>query len=584
MKTVQLLQDEIKDLLETAKSVSSNDITRAISLTEKALFKSQKIKKKNKIHVEGLILLSILQRKNKEYKTSKSLAERALDISQTIKYDKGLADAQINIAKALLNLNKLSEAIPYLLDSSLNYKKIQKLTDQGKCLLLIGSIYDEFKDHKNAFNTFKSALDISKSEQNKSLESDANLYLADLHCKIDRAARADSYINKTILLKKEIKDYRGLAKAHFVKGKINVRNNKLDTAEEEINKSLILYKEKANIKGVINCQKELGNISYLRNEASKAIDYLLKAIVEAEKNQFYECLYQCHYLLYLVHKKSDSVKALHYLEQYVKIKELQDKKYIQSMVESYGVISQIEDNEKAVEKELELASIIEKKNTEMDSFFYRVSHDLKGPIASLLGLSDLAKRDVTDEKSMVYIKMFENQVKRLNMIVMELINITELNYRDIKRTDINFYEIIDNCITSYTYLPNFERISFKVEVESNLKFSSEWYIINTIFQNLIENSVKYLDKEKEHSFVEITVKSTKTDVILRVEDNGQGIGKEHQVKIFDMFYRANNNADGTGLGLFILKRAVERLKGEIKLDSELNMGTTFTIHLPINIE
>lgn len=583
MKTLTYLKEDIIKLLETAQSVSSNDIRHAISLTEKALFKSQKIKQKSAIHADGMLLLSRLQRKNREFKTSKSLAERALIISTNISYDKGIADAQLNIAKALLNLSKLSEAIPYLLDASLNYRKANKLTDQGKALLLIGSVYDEFKDYKNALNTFKDALDISKEQDDKYLESEANYYLADLHCKIDRNARADSYIQKTILLKNEINDQRGLAKALFVKGRINIKNNKLGLAEDEIKKSLALYNQKDNIKGAVNCQMELGNIYFLNNDTPKAIDYLLNAIIVSEKNDIYECLYQSHHLLYLVHKKTDSVKALHYLEQYVKIKEASDKKYIESMLASYSVISQIEDNEKIAEKELELTSIIEKKNSEMDSFFYRVSHDLKGPIASLLGLSDLAKRDVSDEKSLVYIKMFENQVKRLNMIVMELINITELNYREIKRTDINFYEIVDNCITSYTYLPNFERIAFKIEVESNLKFSSEWYIINTILQNLIENSVKYLDKEKEQSFVEVKVSSTKTDVIIVVKDNGQGIGKEHQVKIFDMFYRANNNADGTGLGLFILKRAVERLKGEIKLVSEVNVGTTFTIYLPLNI-
>ncbi len=584
MKTLTLLNEEINELLETAQSVSSNDIPQAISLTEKALFKSQKIKKKNTIHADGLLLLSTLQRKNKEFNTSKSLAERALEISNNINYLKGIADAQINIAKALLNLSKLSEAIPHLLDASLNFKRIENFTEQGKVLLLIGSVYNEFKDYKNASNTFKDALSISKKQEDKYLESEANFYLADLHFNLDRNARADSYIQKTILLKNELDDQRGLAKAFFIKGKIHVKNSKLTEAEVELKKSLELYKKKANVKGVVHCQMELGNIYNLKNDSPSAIEYLLNATITAEKHQFSECLYNCHHVLYQIHKKTDNVKALYYLEQYVKIKEASDKKYIESMIASYGIISQIEDNEKVAEKELELNSIIEKKNSEMDSFFYRVSHDLKGPIASLLGLSDLAKRDVSDEKSLVYIKMFENQVKRLNMIVMELINITELNYREIKRTDINFYEIIDNCITSYTYLPNFDSIQFKIEVKSNLKFSSEWYIINTILQNLIENSVKYLDKEKEQSFVEITVSSTKTDVIITVKDNGQGIGKEHQVKIFDMFYRANNNADGTGLGLFILKRAVERLKGEINLVSEVNKGTTFTIYLPFVID
>jgi hypothetical protein len=227
------------------------------------------------------------------------------------------------------------------------------------------------------------------------------------------------------------------------------------------------------------------------------------------------------------------------------------------------------------------ASIIHSKNTEMDSFFYRVSHDLKGPIASLLGLSELAKKDIKDKDALQYLGMFENQIKRLNMIVMELINITELNYREKQLSKINFYEIIDNCITAYTYLPHFEKIRFKIDVSSDLNFSSEWYIVNTILQNLIENSIKYIDIEKDKQLIDIKVERVRNNINIKLSDNGLGIPIEHQDKIFEMFFRASNNAEGTGLGLFILKRAVERLKGEVALESENGKGTTFTISLPI---
>jgi signal transduction histidine kinase len=206
---------------------------------------------------------------------------------------------------------------------------------------------------------------------------------------------------------------------------------------------------------------------------------------------------------------------------------------------------------------------------------------LKGPIASLLGLSELAKKDIKDADALHYLGMYENQIKRLNMIVMELINITELNYRDVQLSKINFYEIIDNCITAYTYLPHFDKIKFRIDVGSDLKFNSEWYIVNTILQNLIENSIKYIDIEKNQQIVDISVKRDRNNIIIKLADNGLGIPAEHQERIFEMFFRASNNAEGTGLGLFILKRAVERLKGDVSLTSELSKGTTFIISLPL---
>ncbi|MBK6266626.1 hypothetical protein JKA74_16390 [Marivirga sp. S37H4] len=580
METHTLLKDEIKSLLETAFDVSSRDIVQAVSLAERALFKSQKIKEKSDIHANGLNLLSFLQRRNKEYNTSKSLADRAFILSKKISYDKGNADAQLNIAKALLHQQKQSEAIPYLLDATLLYKKISEFNKQGLTLCLIGNIYEEFKDFKNALTTYNDALEISKNTNDKFLEAEAYLCLGDLHQKIERTIKASGYIEKSIQLKKEFENKKRLARAYFISGKIHLKNNNFQKAESDFTLSLELYTSEDNPAGIVQSYEQLGSIYVAKNEAERAIDILTIAIEKAEEHQLIKSLYKCHHLLYVVYKDSDKTKSLYHLEKYVEIKESFDKKYIQNMIDSYQVLTKIEDNEKDAEKEIELASIIEKKNTEMDSFFYRVSHDLKGPIASLLGLSDLAKRDITDKKALQYFRMYENQIKRLNMIVMELINITELNYREIKRTVINFYEIIDNCITAYTYLPNFDKIHFKIEVQSNLSFSSEWYIVNTILQNLIENSVKYIDKEKKKCTIHISVDSKKKDIVIKVIDNGQGIAQEHQQKIFDMFYRANNSAEGTGLGLFILKRAVERLKGDIKLDSTLGEGTTFTIILP----
>jgi signal transduction histidine kinase len=71
-------------------------------------------------------------------------------------------------------------------------------------------------------------------------------------------------------------------------------------------------------------------------------------------------------------------------------------------------------------------------------------------------------------------------------------------------------------------------------------------------------------------------------VLLEVEDNGLGIPEEHQAKIFEMFYRATDSASGSGLGLYILKRSVDRLKGKIKITSKEGEGSTFTIQLPVN--
>jgi signal transduction histidine kinase len=223
--------------------------------------------------------------------------------------------------------------------------------------------------------------------------------------------------------------------------------------------------------------------------------------------------------------------------------------------------------------------IIENKNAELDAFFYRISHDLKGPISSLLGLSALARRDVTDIHALEYMQRQHDQVERMNAIITGLINLTKLSHSDLKSEKIDFEIMIDACIRSFNGLDNFEKLSFQKEIPTHIIFYSEWTLLNAILQNLIENAIKY--SREESPFVRILIHPEPDGgVCIEVGDNGQGIPAEDQSRVFEMFYRATQNATGTGLGLYILKRSVDRLMGTVSLKSEVGVGSTFTVKLP----
>ena len=226
--------------------------------------------------------------------------------------------------------------------------------------------------------------------------------------------------------------------------------------------------------------------------------------------------------------------------------------------------------------------IIENKNAELDSFFYRISHDLRGPISSLLSLSFLAKIDVKDKQALDYIEKQHQQVERLNNIITGLMNLATLNRTDLQRELIDFHKIIDDCIGSFDGLENFASVSFVKNIQPGIKFYSEWTLLNAILQNLIENAIKY--SKGPHPYVKISARQEGAWIILEVEDNGQGIPQKHQSKIFEMFFRATQNATGTGLGLYILKRSVDKLKGTIDFKSEVEVGSRFTVKLPVNLQ
>jgi signal transduction histidine kinase len=162
---------------------------------------------------------------------------------------------------------------------------------------------------------------------------------------------------------------------------------------------------------------------------------------------------------------------------------------------------------------------------------------------------------------------------------MGLINLTSIKNTEKLKSKIDFEKLVDECLNSCHYLDQSAIIKIKKEIEP-IDFYSEWAIINTILQNLIENAIKYSRKDKD-PFVNISIYKKEQFIIIKVEDNGQGIALDHQSNVFGMFYRANDNTKGSGLGLYILKRAVERLSGVVELQSTPNKGSIFTVKLPL---
>ena len=244
-----------------------------------------------------------------------------------------------------------------------------------------------------------------------------------------------------------------------------------------------------------------------------------------------------------------------------------------SEVDFYSVIFRDLTRRKEIEDNLKL------KNLELDTFIYRASHDLRGPISSLMGLYNVVKNDIKDEASLEYFDHYNNQVTRLNNIVLALINLTKIRESAIQKQLISFDKIIENCINSFTYLPNYKNIDFMIKLDQGLKYYCDETLINTIISNLIENSIKFSRIDIEAK-IEIKVIKNRNLLHIEVNDNGVGIDNKVQSKIFNMFYRAHLSSTGSGLGLYLLKNAVEKLNGGINVSSEVGKGSSFIIELP----
>jgi PAS domain S-box-containing protein len=219
------------------------------------------------------------------------------------------------------------------------------------------------------------------------------------------------------------------------------------------------------------------------------------------------------------------------------------------------------------------------KNQELDTFCYKVSHDLKGPVASLKGLCSTARMEVKDPVASEYFGQIGLTLSRLNEIICNLIELTKIKEGQIDLTLIDPEILIRNSLAILLKTDCFQKIDFTIDsCAANELFSDSRYL-NTIFLNLLENALKY-SKKQEDSFIRVTISDHKKGVLVTFEDNGIGIERAFQSKVFDMFFRATDFSKGSGLGLYLVKNAIEKLNGTIDLKSEAGKGTTFFVYLP----
>lgn len=223
---------------------------------------------------------------------------------------------------------------------------------------------------------------------------------------------------------------------------------------------------------------------------------------------------------------------------------------------------------------------LKKTNSELDSFVYSASHELRAPLTSLLGLVDIMKKEESESEKLVNLNMMENSITRLDDFIGEIIQYSQNKHLDVKIEKINFSTLIDWSLEDLWYLKNTSGINVVKEINNKEPFFSDKRRVTVLLNNFISNAIKYHDLEKRSPSIWINVIINSKEASIIIKDNGMGIDKESQTKIYNMFYRATAKVMGSGIGLFIVQEILEKLRGSVSLESELNMGSTFTIKLP----
>lgn len=232
--------------------------------------------------------------------------------------------------------------------------------------------------------------------------------------------------------------------------------------------------------------------------------------------------------------------------------------------------------------QLEALHKIESLNKELESFSYSVSHDLRAPLRSIDGYTQILIEDYApklDDEGNRLLNVVVNNARRMGKLIDDLLDFSRVGRKEITKTTVSADNLVQSVISEIKSEVTDRKITFNVgELPSGEADSS---LIRQVWYNLISNAVKYT-RRKEHAIISITGEMTDHAVIYTIKDNGTGFDMQYAPKLFGVFQRLHRQQDfeGTGVGLAIVHRIVIRHGGKAWAEGKVNEGATFSFSLP----
>lgn len=219
------------------------------------------------------------------------------------------------------------------------------------------------------------------------------------------------------------------------------------------------------------------------------------------------------------------------------------------------------------------------KTRELDTFIYRSSHDLRGPITTLIGLAEVGMHDNLEAVATEYLTNCREVAMKMEKTLDDLMAITQIKHWDPHFSEIDPNSIIERALHNDQLATEIENTHLVTEVAPDRIFCSDETLFGNIVAQLLYNAITFRRSTVEHR-VYVNVSSNERSIHLTVMDNGIGIPAENLNKVFDLHFRGNESSRGSGIGLYLVKSAVEKLNGKIELESVRGGGTRVHVTIP----
>ncbi len=482
------------------------------------------------------------------------------------------------------------------LDSSIYYYRIAKqiatqMQDTVALALALGNIGDVFYRKKNytqaIFLLKKDALLSSKFENNQST-ANALVLLGKIYIETKNLALANFYLDSAYKIASQQKLDKTIAHIYEEQAKLFVQKDSFATAlylerEAKLILDSITHREiainLAAIQSAFENGQALAKVSILEKENENK-----KVIIWATAIGLFMAILLLKLLIYQNKQKKGLNKKL--IEKnretaYQNTELINQKEEIATL--NLNLNFKVERRTKELKKSIE--NLAEARH-ELDSFMYRASHDLRAPLVRLQGLSNLLKimlASHADQESIQqaydYTSLSDATLEQMDTMLRRLMQLHDLIEDELHFTQIdNLYLFIEEVKTAaYNYASN--GISIETTIESHQAIITDQKWLRLIIINLLRNSLIYHNINNK-PIIKLFIKIKNDQILIEVSDNGEGIQEHLLGTIFNMFVRSSERSIGNGLGLFLVKKAVNKLEGNVFCNSSPFKKTTFSVYIP----
>ncbi len=528
------------------------------------------------------------------YRTDGKLGEaekaiqESMDIRTRLEDEHGLSLCYTSLGQIRLQQKNLSEAERYFNLALEIRKRLNNREGVSSSLFNLSLVFAARKDIQRTKEYQMEALEIENSIGNKFTMGFSNNRLAMLFTDLGDFATAEKHLrlgekfanetkSKTLIMNNELNWSRFYEKKGNLKASLE-RYKRYNAIHDSIHND-IGAQRLAELQALYMMEKKDQEIAMLSKERQLQENEIQLQRSKINLQNFIIIAGIVGFVLLCV------LGALHYgytkRLQKANREITEQKEEIQSqseeLIDANQTIAEI--NRKLEGKIEERTQALSQAYKELDTFFYRSSHDFRRPLTTFLGLAEVAKVTVKDHNALELFEKVRDTAINLDKMLVKLQSISDVGSQQLVYKEVFIKDIFDTVCDSFRDEIHRRNIKTSVEFRVPDAFISYPAMVKIIIENLVENAIQFSSTEKP--FIKLKAVQTAEYLTLEIQDNGQGIGKEFHEQIFDMYYRANERSKGNGLGLYIVKKAVEKLGGSISVSSVPLGGTTFTVMLPM---